>query len=215
MDTELVIWDWNGTLLDDTPLCWQIAEEMLNRRSMRQIGSLEGYRRLFRFPVEAYYRDMGYTFETETYADITREFLELYLSGQPSCPLMKGAEETLEKLRDWGIRQVVLSATEEERLVREITHFGLKGYFTDIAGQQNDYAVSKAARGVEFIKKLGIDPKKALFVGDTDHDLETAAAIGCRCVLIPNGCQHPDKVRSQPCDVLDDISLLPEYVKAL
>ncbi|MDO4493887.1 MAG: HAD family hydrolase [Clostridia bacterium] len=209
---DLVIWDWNGTLLDDTELCWRIAEEMRASRGMTPIGSIDGYRKLFRFPVEAYYRDMGYTFETESFQDITDEFLSAYSARQTGCPLMEGAVETLSALGSMGISQAVLSATGEERLLREISRYGVAGYFTAIAGQKDELAVSKAARGLELMATLGTDAAHTMFVGDTDHDLEVANAIGCRCVLIPNGCQHPDKLGQLGCPVLNDISEVPAYV---
>ena len=71
---DLVIWDWNGTLLDDTEMCYGIANEMLIERGMSRMQGVEEYRRHFMFPVIDYYRRMGYTFETEPFENISRQF---------------------------------------------------------------------------------------------------------------------------------------------
>ena len=97
--TEAVVWDFNGTLLLDTPLCYEIANRMRAERGMKPIPDFVSYRAYFRFPVIEYYRDMGYTFETETYDDICREFYALYEEGFPRCPLRPHAVETVRALR--------------------------------------------------------------------------------------------------------------------
>ena len=68
--TKLLIWDWNGTLLDDTAYCFDITNAMRRERGMAPLQDLDTYRGLFSFPVIDYYRDMGYTFETESYEAI-------------------------------------------------------------------------------------------------------------------------------------------------
>ena len=64
---DLVIWDWNGTLLDDTELCYRIANEMRIERGMTPMLGIEEYREFFTFPVIDYYKRMGYTFDTEPF----------------------------------------------------------------------------------------------------------------------------------------------------
>ena len=83
---DLVIWDWNGTLLDDTDMCYGIANEMLIERGMNRMQGIEEYRRHFMFPVIDYYRRMGYTFETEPFENISREFVAMYAGALSRLP---------------------------------------------------------------------------------------------------------------------------------
>ena len=55
---KTVFWDWNGTTVADVPLVVRINNEVFARHGIRQTNA-EEYRRLFRFPVQDYYRDMG------------------------------------------------------------------------------------------------------------------------------------------------------------
>ena len=66
MPLKLLIWDWNGTILDDTRLCIDIENELLRERGMPEITEA-WYLSHFTFPVRRYYAKMGYTFETESF----------------------------------------------------------------------------------------------------------------------------------------------------
>ena len=136
--TALVIWDWNGTLLDDTRQCYEIENAMRTRRGMPPFSGMEEYRWLFRFPVIEFYKDMGYTFETESYEAISEEFVRLYTEIVYDCPLQPGSRETLETLRSRGIPQALLSATSQARLEQQVRRFGLDHYFEAVLGQKFD-----------------------------------------------------------------------------
>ena len=70
---EHVIWDWNGTLFDDTPLCVEIMGGMLAKRGLAPLD--EGrYREVFTFPVRDYYARLGFDFGRESFADLAVEF---------------------------------------------------------------------------------------------------------------------------------------------
>ena len=70
MSVKLVVWDFNGTIVNDVELCYEIETKMLQERHM-QTYTLEQYRDTFCFPVIEYYYKMGYTFEEESYEDIS------------------------------------------------------------------------------------------------------------------------------------------------
>ena len=64
--TTTVIWDWNGTLLDDAPVCVAAINDMLRERSLPQL-SAERYQEIFCFPVSEYYRKAGFDFSKEPF----------------------------------------------------------------------------------------------------------------------------------------------------
>lgn len=210
--TSLLIWDWNGTLLDDVEACLNVANRMLKKRGMKPIPGLEAYRSIFRFPVIGYYRDMGYTFEDESFEAVSADFIACYKEEFKRCGLMPGAEETLRKIAAAGIPQTILSATGEDRLANEIASYGLLGYFETILGLTDDLAFGKAERGRGYVRSKGIDPNRVLFIGDTDHDAEVAGSIGCRYVLIPNGHQPEAKLRSLGVPVIGSVGELPAFL---
>ncbi|NTU77647.1 MAG: HAD family hydrolase [Alphaproteobacteria bacterium] len=186
---DLVIWDWNGTLLDDTHMCYTIANEMRQERGMSLMEGVEEYRRYFTFPVVDYYRRMGYSFETEPFENISRQFVSMYAARYSTSSLQPCAKEALAAVLETGARQVLLSATGQDRLDEQVEFFQLNGYFERVIGNSNNLAHGKADYAKEFLRESGVDPARALFVGDTDHDFEIASSIGCGCALLTAGHQ--------------------------
>ena len=193
---DLVIWDWNGTLLDDTHMCYTIANEMRQERGMSLMEGVEEYRRYFTFPVVDYYRRMGYSFETEPFENISRQFVSMYAARYPTSSLQPCAKEALAAVLETGARQVLLSATGQDRLDEQVEFFQLNGYFERVIGNSNNLAHGKADYAKEFLRESGVDPARALFVGDTDHDFEIASSIGCGCALLIAGHQTKEHLSS-------------------
>ncbi len=206
---DLVIWDWNGTLLDDTEMCYQIANEMRQERGMNLMRGVEEYRTYFTFPVIDYYRRMGYTFETEPFENISRQFVAMYAERFPACPLQSCAEETLAAVMNTGARQVLLSATGQEKLDEQVAHFKLNRYFDRVIGNSNDLAHGKADYAVDFLRESGVKPARALFVGDTDHDFEIASSIGCASVLLIAGHQTKEHLSMLGAPLVESLCEVP------
>ena len=188
MKPKLIIWDFNGTILDDADLCFEIENEMLAERGMPKITK-EWYLDHFSFPIRTYYERMGYTFETESYEHVSEIFTERYNRRYENCRLRDGVLDVLSAVRDAGILQTLLSVTRQDDLVRQATGLGAAPYFSEMLGLSDRMGISKVERAKEYMERMQIDPKDALFVGDTDHDAEAAKAVGCPCMLLLGGHQ--------------------------
>jgi phosphoglycolate phosphatase len=188
MRPKLLIWDWNGTILDDTDLCLAIENELLNERGMRPVTKA-WYLDHFTFPIRTYYERMGYTFENETYLDVSGQFMERYYARCPECGLREGVRNVLSEARVRGILQTLLSVTEQSELLVETARANVAGFFSEILGTDDALGFSKVDRAKAYMAGAGVDPRDALFVGDTDHDVEAANAVGCPCVLLEGGHQ--------------------------
>ena len=184
-----IIWDWNGTLLDDTRINYEIANIMLEERGLRKIPEYEQYREMFGFPVIDWYISMGYTFEKETYEQVADEYVMLYSRMLPGCGLKDGAKEVAVELKERGYRQILLSATGQDTLEENIKRFGMTGIFEELLGQENNLAFGKTERGRQYMQRCGMDPAETVLVGDTNHDHEVAELIGAGCILIDSGNQ--------------------------
>lgn len=217
MRPKLIVWDWNGTILDDTEATRLIANTMLTERGMKPFCNIDAYRAVFGFPIKDYYAKCGYTFETESYEQVADEFVILYAEAFKTCPLMAGALETLSALKEEGFRQVLLSATKQSQLLDQIDRFPeLRPFFTDILGIQDHYAFSKAHLAAEFIASCGLSPEETLFIGDTDHDCEVSSAVGAPCLLIANGHQSKERLKNTSATaVFADIRQACGYILSL
>ncbi|MCX6282536.1 MAG: HAD family hydrolase [Bacteroidetes bacterium] len=193
-DYKHIIWDWNGTLLDDAWLCVEVMNGMLVKRGLPAV-SLDFYRSVFTFPVRDYYEKLGYDFENEPFETVGMEFMVLYNQRQKECKLHPAVLTVLEKFKQAGFGQSILSAREQNELLAETLVLGVNRYFDKIYGLDDHYAHGKTDVGFRLIADLGVQASSLLFIGDTMHDAEVACEIGIDCLLIPNGHHSEERLR--------------------
>ncbi|MDE3258478.1 MAG: HAD family hydrolase [Gemmatimonadota bacterium] len=206
-----VIWDFNGTILDDVELATRSMNELLRRRELPTIDKAT-HRQVFRFPVSDYYRHLGFDLDREVQRDISDEFHSVYQAGIGSCSLNPGIAETLEYLEKHGIDQFVLSAAQEEMVVSWVRIHGIQDRFKGVYGLSDRLAVSKEQRCRELIEDFDLDPSRTLFIGDTDHDVEVARAVGCLPLVVLQGHQDKFRFAGAECEIYDSFH---DLVKAL
>ena len=206
-----IIWDWNGTLLDDVDWSMETINTMLKKRGLHALETVEAYHGAFGFPVIDYYRRVGLDFEKEPFEKLAAEYVEAYYSSMDYVSLYPDAEAALARFRDEGLRQVILSASELKYLIAQVKPFGICAYFDEILGATDIYAAGKTSLGVDYIRRAR--PAKALLIGDTAHDMEVARALGADCVLVAGGHQGKTALASSGARVAerlgDVFSLLP------
>jgi len=208
-----IVWDWNGTLLDDIELCFETINTLLTSRNLQPFKDIHAYRDTFGFPVIDYYRRAGFDFDKEPFEVPAAEFIDLYHRDDSRFRLFDGAEEMLASIKEMGLRQAILSASELNNLLSQVRLFAIEPYLDDIVGITNIYAESKVSAGQEYITRNGIVCEKAVLIGDTLHDYEVAKALGVDCILIANGHQHKHKLLECGVPVLDDITEIINAIK--
>ncbi len=186
---KYILWDFNGTIIDDTQLCFDIEIKMLKDRNMYHDYDLKWYRDHFRFPVIDYYYDLGYTFEKEDFHDISIEFNDIYNKEFNTIPLMDGFIEKIEEAIAKGYRNIIISASMQDNLIRQCKALGIDKYFDELIGIDNLHAGSKIDRALEWMNKSKIDAKMCKYIGDTDHDREVAIALGIEDYILI-ACGH-------------------------
>ena len=193
-----LIWDWNGTLLDDAWLCRDIMNGQLRLRGL-PVLSQEKYEEIFDFPVEKYYRAVGFDWSRESFQEAGTEFIVEYEKRKKECALQAEAEGLLEKIAKGGWSQAVLSAYSHHSLDEFLGHFGVRRHFRSIAGSRDHYASGKVEHGLRMLQELHVSPRETLLIGDTTHDAEVARAMGVDCLLVPSG--HNSRARLEACGV--------------
>ncbi len=207
---KTVLWDWNGTLLDDVDFSVEILNDILRRENLPTDLSVHDYRQIFGFPVSAYYEKVGLggdKFEAAASAWMTG-----YIAGEIKCGLFDDAVETLDLFKSKNINQVVLSAHIQEDLTRRVEEMNVLPYMQDVIGLNTAYATSKVDNGKQWLKNAGADPATVVMIGDTAHDAEVAAAIGCRCVLVARGHQSMERLLACGCPVAKSLKQATQWV---
>ena len=206
-----IIFDWNGTLVDDCEFSLNIENRLFKERGLREI-SLEEYKDSFCFPVRNYYVKIGFDFSKYSYDELATSFVEYYTTHFLECDLMEHAMDLLDELKNRNIQCTILSASLEENLIEQVKAFQIDSYFDDLVGINTIHATSKIQRAKEWMAQKDINPDDCLFIGDSTHDSQTALEIGVDCILLSKGHQSRRVLEETNRPVIDDLMELLTFI---
>ena len=199
-----LIWDFNGTLLDDLELCLNSINGLLGKRNLTPLN-IQRYHEIFTFPIRDYYTAAGFDFEKESYEVVAVEFIDSFLAGLKETHLHKDAIASLEFFREKGFRQIILSAMQQQELKRTAESHNIQGYFEDIFGINDHYAHGKADLALQAMQQCGFVPEHTCIIGDTLHDAEVAKQLGTDCILVAEGHQSAARLATSGFRVINSL----------
>lgn len=203
-----IIWDWNGTILDDIDMCINIINELLVEHKLPSI-SAEKYREIFTIPVENYYKEIGFDFEKKSFALVGKEWMDEYeIRKYSDAKIHPAVKELIHRIHKNGQSQSILSAYMQHTLEELVEHFNLNLYFDYLFGASDIYARSKVEQGKNLMQELNFKKGESILIGDTIHDFEVAQEIGADCLLTAEGHQSYDRLASTGCKVVHSLSEL-------
>jgi len=192
-DFDHIIWDWNGTLLNDLDVVIDIITQFMNNSNMKP-PTTEEYKEAFGFPVINFYKKLGFSTEDHSYKAISEFFHSQYDKRSSDSSLFKGAKELLSFAKSNDKKQSILSAASQIHLDKVVKQFGIHELFENIYGLPNNDADSKVNRGHELISISDTPKDKTIMIGDTDHDCEVAKSLGIHSLLIADGHQSYERL---------------------
>jgi len=208
---KTIIWDFNGTLIDDAPGVLELNNRVYPKYGAKPFESLEAYRRVFRFPIREYYRDVG--IGDDVFDAAAHDWSKGYKELAPSFPLRQGVQEAVADFRAAGLDQVLISASELAFLLKQLTFYPeIKGAFSKVLGLDNIYAKSKTHLAQAYIQAQGLAADEMVLIGDTMHDAEVAREIGCPCLLVEGGHQARETLETAGVPVFQSLYEVAEYI---
>lgn len=209
---QYVIWDFNGTILDDLDLCLDLLNQMLIKQA-KPVLSVEAYKNVFGFPIKDYYIQAGLTFDVMSFDELSQFFIDRYQPASFHCKIHSGVIETLNQLEYLGIKSIILSASQTDNLIEQTKVLKIYDFFEHIIGTDNIKGQGKVERGIQFMKSSNIDPNVCIYVGDTIHDAEVAKALGVKVLLYAGGHQSENRLRTANERIIYDLSDIINVIK--
>lgn len=200
-----IIWDWNGTLLNDIGASLASVNDMLAMRGMEPIG-IDYYRECIGVPIIKFYEKV-FDMEKEDYSVIIKQYNEGYLHHLKNCSLTENAVETIAYFAEKGIKQAIISSSNNAQLCMNAKKYGVYEYFEAVLGADDFYAGSKIERAAKYLENSGKN-LKVLVVGDLEHDAEMAEKLGADCALITVGHENRSRLYAAKARVIDDLKEL-------
>lgn len=200
--TETIVLDWNGTLLNDIDYCLSITNAMLEEFALPQL-TRSRYRDIFAFPVQGYYQLLGFDFSRHPFPDLAKRWMQSYTDGVTAqADLFDQTEALIEDLKSSGYRLAILTAAIESDVHELLSHHGIDQAFDEVFGLDHCEASSKIERGRQLFASMDLDPRTTLLIGDTDHDFEVGDLLGVPTLLVADGHQSYERLLPLACKVL-------------
>lgn len=194
-DKSHVIWDWNGTLLADIEHAVATVNRLLKEENL-PATTVDEYKKVFGFPVLDYYKTLGFDTAPKKFHELCERFNEYFYNGLHACDLWPGARETLASVKASGKTQSLLSASEHTMLQHSVRRYSVDHLFDHVIGIADKLAGSKIDFGRKLLERVSIAKEQTVLIGDTDHDLEVARALGIDAILVEHGHQCPTRLRA-------------------
>ena len=190
---KIIIFDWNGTLVNDANIFVDVLNELLLLRNLPTIN-YKKYRELFCFPVKDFYLQLGVDVTSKAYKILEKQFIEEYQLRMYNANLFDDTIFILDELLKKGYQISMLSASNQLILDKLIDYYGLKKYFNHIVGVNNFSANGKFHKGKKLIEKEKYTVDEIIYIGDTDQDFYVSKKLNIDCILIARGHQSKNRL---------------------
>ncbi|GAA4917321.1 HAD family hydrolase [Streptomyces coeruleoprunus] len=204
-----LVWDWNGTLLDDTEAVIGATNAAFAEIGLEPI-TLARYRELYCVPVPLFYeRLLGRMPSEEEWAVMDGAFHRHYWSRAEGCGLTDGAAELLAAAAEVGRTQSLLSLAPHERLLPIVRRHGIEEWFVRVDGRIGESTAGKAEHMVRHLLALeGVvaSPERVVVIGDAADDAVAAAHVGARAVLYTGGSHSRASLEAVGVPVVDSLA---------
>jgi phosphoglycolate phosphatase len=191
---ELVIFDWDGTLMDSTGV---IAASL--QSACRDIGIAVPAESDARFVIGLGLADtfnhVAPGLDDERRRCLSERYRHHFLAREHELPLYDGVREMLADLHGRGKRLAVATGKARRGLDRVLDSTGLRAWFE--ATRCADEGFAKPQPDM-LLMLTGVEPRHALMVGDTTHDLELAANAGVDAVAVSYGAHDAKLLDTRP-----------------
>ncbi|MFJ6195865.1 HAD family hydrolase [Micromonospora sp. NPDC092111] len=199
-----LVWDWNGTLLDDLDLVVRATNVAFASVGGTPVTADE-HRVRFRRPIVDYYAEMlGRAVDAEAFGALERVFHDAYRAGLTTCAL---AADATTAIAAWPGSQSLLSMWFHDELVPTVHTYGLTPHFTRVDGLRATVGGGLKAQWLaKHLAELGLDGGQVVLIGDSLDDADAAVSVGARCVLYTGGLSDPVRLRTSGHPVADTLT---------
>jgi phosphoglycolate phosphatase len=210
---RLVVFDWDGTLIDSAGTIVQCIQDAARDMGIG-IPPAERARHVIGLGLHDSLRHAVPGLPTERYREFADHYRRYFLSRHDSMLLFPGVRALLEELKP---QRLLAIATGKSRkgLDRALDADGLRAYFAGSRCADETQPKPHPAMLLELMETLQIDKKNTLMVGDTSHDLEMARAAGVDALAVTYGAHDETGLRAcSPIGCFPSVEALGAWLKA-
>ncbi len=213
MKYELVVFDWDGTLLDSAGAIVKAIQAACRDLDLPVPADAQA-RHVIGLGLADAMRHAVPDLQPENYQAMVDRYRYHYLSGDHELTLFAGVPEMLARLQAVGHILAVATGKSRMGLERALDHSGLRPYF--LASRCADECHSKPHPQMleELMLEFGIKPASTVMIGDTSHDLLMASNAGVDALAVTYGAHpHDHLLDHAPLACLHEVRELDDWLR--
>lgn len=189
-----IILDWSGTVVDDLPAVWSATNHVFRQSGLPEM-SLSQFRAEFCLPFANFYQRY---LPGREMVELEVWFHQAFAQAQESVQPLPHAVEFLDYCRRQGWRLFLLSAVHPRLFASQAEPHGMSDYF------ERTYVgvADKRDQIHRLIAENQLRAESTIFVGDMEHDIETARHGGIHGVAVLTGYQSLAQLRAAGPDLI-------------
>lgn len=212
MKYRLIVFDWDGTIIDSAATI--VACIQASARDMGlEVPGRERASHIIGLGLQESLRIAVPGLPAERYGEFVACYRRHFLAREDSMALFAGMEELLKELKG---RHLLAIATGKSRrgLERALEATRLKALFAASRCADETSPKPHPAMLLELMEEMDVRQAQVLMVGDTSHDLEMARAAGVDALAVAYGAHPEDGLRAcGPLACLADVDSLSEWLR--
>ena len=210
---DLIVFDWDGTVVDSTAVIASSIQAACRDLDL-PVPSDEAARHVIGMGLAEALRHAVPDAPPEKYQPLAERYRHHYLSRDAGIPLFAGAQETIAELHDAGYQLAVATGKSRNGLERSMHASGMAGYFHATRTADQTFSKPHPAMLQEIMEEVGVEPARALMVGDTTHDLQMVINAGVDALGVTHGAHPAQQLRElQPLALLGDFAGLRAWFR--
>ncbi len=210
---DLIVFDWDGTVMDSTALisgsiqaaCRDLGLAVPDDETARHVIGL-GLDQALRYAVP--------DLPEQRRPELVERYRHHFLLQDETVPLFDGARETIMELHGAGYQLAVATGKSNAGLNRAMQATDMKPYFHATRTADQTFSKPHPAMLLELMGELGVSAERTLMVGDTTHDVQMAQNALVDVVAVGHGA-HPVTQLQQlnPLALVEDFAQLRTWLQ--
>jgi phosphoglycolate phosphatase len=213
MKYKLIVFDWDGTLMDSEA---RIVESMQGALMdvQRQAQTPQQVREIIGLGLHEAVRALLPEDEAEVHEQVVQRYRERYLGSQGvDTPLFPGAHQVVKALAEQEYLLAVATGKGRRGLDHALEISGLKEFFHTTRCPDESLSKPHPDMLLQIMDELGVFPAETLMVGDTQYDMQLASNAGASALAVSYGVHEKTRLMQfGPLDCLDDVREIPTWL---
>lgn len=194
---KLIAFDWDGTIADSSDV---IADGIAyaNEKMGLPPVTRDQAKFVIGLPLSEIARIFGNGLQPEQYDEYVDHYVSYYVSHEDEVKLFPGMLDLLQSLKDRGVKIAVATGKSRKGLKRIFKKFCLEEFFDSSVCMDESAPKPNPLMLQMLMDEFNLSPEDLLMVGDTVHDMGTAANAGVSGVAVSYGANKISDLQKSP-----------------